>query len=70
MGPIGSAILPFIGYTLTDEQTDRQAKYIYMDIYCERRVRSKFKTGYETVRYTFINIRIYSIADRIYRECL
>ena len=30
VGPIGSAVLTFIGYT----QTDRQAKYLYMFIYC------------------------------------
>ena len=28
-GPIGSAVLTFIGFKQTDKQTDRQAKYIY-----------------------------------------
>ena len=29
LGPIGSAVLAFIGYKQTDKQTDRQAKFIY-----------------------------------------
>ena len=29
LGPIGSAVLTFIGYKQTDKQTDRQAKFIY-----------------------------------------
>ena len=29
LGPIGSAILTFIGYKQTNKQTDRQAKFIY-----------------------------------------
>ena len=29
MGPIGSAVLTFIGYKRTDKQTNRQAKFIY-----------------------------------------
>jgi len=29
LGPIGSAVLTFIGYKQTDRQTDRQAKFIY-----------------------------------------
>ena len=29
LGPIGSAILTFIGYKQKDTQTDRQEKYIY-----------------------------------------
>ena len=29
LGPIGSAVLTFIGYKQTDTQTERQAKYIY-----------------------------------------
>jgi len=28
LGPIGSAVLTFIGYKQTDKQTDRQAKFI------------------------------------------
>jgi len=31
LGPIGSAVLTFIGYKQTDRQTDRQAKFIYID---------------------------------------
>ena len=31
LGPIGSGILKFIGYKNTDRQTDRQAKYKYID---------------------------------------
>ena len=29
LGPIGSAVLTFIGYKQTNKQTDRQAKFIY-----------------------------------------
>ena len=29
MGPIGSAVLTFIGYKQTNKQIDRQAKFIY-----------------------------------------
>ena len=29
MGPIGSAVLTFIGYKQTDKETYRQAKFIY-----------------------------------------
>ena len=29
LGPIGSAVLTFIGYKQTNRQTDRQAKFIY-----------------------------------------
>jgi len=29
LGPIGSAVLKFIGYKQTNRQTDRQAKFIY-----------------------------------------
>ena len=29
LGPIGSAVLTFIGYKQTDRQTDREAKFIY-----------------------------------------
>ena len=29
--PIGSAVLMIIGYKQTTKQTDRQAKYIYID---------------------------------------
>jgi len=29
LGPIGSAVLAFIGHKQTDTQTDRQAKFIY-----------------------------------------
>ena len=29
LGPIGLAVLTFIGYKQTDKQTDRQAKFIY-----------------------------------------
>ena len=29
LGPIGSAVLMFIGYKQTDKQTDRQVKFIY-----------------------------------------
>jgi len=29
LGPIGSAVLTFIGYKQTNKQTDRQAKLIY-----------------------------------------
>ena len=33
LGPIGSAVLTFIGYKQTDRQTNRQAKFIYRLIY-------------------------------------
>ena len=29
LGPIGSAVLTFIGYKQTNKQTDRQAKFIH-----------------------------------------
>ena len=32
LGPIGLAVLTFIGYKQTNRQTDRQAKFIYRSI--------------------------------------
>ena len=32
LGPIGSAVLTFIGYKQTNRHPDRQVKYIYIDI--------------------------------------
>ena len=34
LGPIGSAVLSFIGYKRTDTQTDIHTKYIYIYICC------------------------------------
>ena len=47
MGPIGSAVLTFIGYKRTDKQTDRQAKLIY-----------RFDSG--IIKKTIIRNRIHS----------
>ena len=36
LGPIGSAVLTFIGYKQTDRQTDSQAKFIYGYTYIKK----------------------------------
>ena len=42
-GRIGSAVLTFIGYKQTNKQTDRQAKYIYIDIVdTDKKIEDKF----------------------------
>ena len=39
MGPVGSAVLTFIGY----KQTDRQVKFIYIDIQGKSKLKVDFK---------------------------